>query len=391
MLETYKKAFSKLRADAIPGRWPQATNNRAPYKPFLLLAILDLVAQHQIKTNFIELNADLLDVFELYWAKVVGQDKESNIVLPFFHLKSEGFWHLIPQPGKEDALLASSPIRSLRILRMLVLGAKFDDELFRLIQLSDARDELRRVLIEQYFAPEIRPILVEAGAITKEAFEYSRELLDRSRGVFKIEEAPTMDEAYLTESRSVAFRRVVVQAYNHTCAVCGIRLLTPEGRTAVAASHVVPWSHSHNDDPRNGLALCGLHHWAFDQGLITVTPAHEVAVSTTVPDDDATAPIRVLAGRSIQKPSEEYCGLPVRHSGGTTEISFALTYCDAYFDVSNFSSSCSSCVSGTPNTFLIALADSFTLFVALLIFPRIIARPSQSAVLFLDQSTCSRA
>lgn len=307
MLEKYKKAFSKLRADAIPERWTQATNNRAPYKPFLLLAILDLVAQHEIKTNFVELNADLLDIFDLYWTKVIGQDKESNIVLPFFHLKSEGFWHLIPQPGKEEVLRASSPIRSLRILRMLVLGAKFDDELFRLIQLPDERDELRRVLIEHYFAPEIRPILAEAGAITKEAFEYSREILDRSRGVFKIEEAPVVDEEYLTESRSVAFRRVVVQAYHHTCAICGVRLLTPEGRTAVSASHIVPWSHSHNDDPRNGLALCGLHHWSFDQGLITITPAYEISVSTTVPvDDDATAAIRVLAGRSIQKPSGEY-------------------------------------------------------------------------------------
>ena len=307
MLGKYEKAFSKLRADAIPGRWTKSTNERAPYKPFLLLAILDLVAQNEIKTNFVELNADLLDVFDHYWARVIGKDKEANVVQPFYHLKSEGFWHLIPQPGKEELLQASSPIRSLRVLHMLVIGAKFDDELFRLIQSPTERDQLRQILIERYFAPEIRPILVEIGTITKEAFEYTRELLDRSRGIFKIEEAPSMDETYLTESRSVAFRRIVVQAYNHTCAICGVRLLTPEGRTAVAASHIVPWSHSHNDDPRNGLALCGLHHWSFDNGLITVTPAHEIAVSSTIPvDDDATAAIRVLAGRGIQKPSKEY-------------------------------------------------------------------------------------
>lgn len=307
VLETYKKAFSKLKLDSVTGRWTEATNNRSPYKPFLLLAILDLVAQYQITTNFIELNTDLVDVFDLYWTKVIGQDKNGNIVLPFFHLKSQGFWHLVPQPGKEEVLRASRQIRSLRELRTTVLGAKFDDELFNLMQSSDERDELRRVLIEHYFAPDVRTVLVETGAITKEAFEYSRELLDRSRGIFKIEEAPTMNEEYLTEARSVGFRRVIVQAYNHTCAVCGIRLLTPEGRTAVAAAHIVPWSHSHNDDPRNGLALCGLHHWSFDQGLITVTPASEIAVSNTIPsDDDATLPIRVLAGRAIQKPSEEY-------------------------------------------------------------------------------------
>lgn len=305
-LEKYKQAFSKLRVDAVPRRYTEATNNRAPYKPFLLLSILDLVAQHEIKTNFIELNANLLDVYDLYCTRVTGQDKENNPVLPFFHLKSEGFWRLVPQPGKTDQLQGTRQIRSLRDFRLLVLGATFDDELFALMQLSNERDELRRVLIEQYFAPDMRPVLVETGAITKDAFEYSRELLDRSRGIFKIEEAPTIDEQFLTESRSVGFRRVVIQAYNHTCAVCGIRLLTPEGRTAVAAAHIVPWSHSHNDDPRNGLALCGLHHWAFDQGMITVTPAHEVAVSNTVSEDDVTAAIRALAGCRIQKPSEDY-------------------------------------------------------------------------------------
>lgn len=306
MLEHYKKAFRKLRVDAVPGRYTEATNNRAPYKPFLLLSILDLVAQYQIKTNFIELDANLLDIFDLYCAKVIGQEKENNPVLPFFHMKSEGFWHLIAQPGQEVILQGVRQLRSLRDLRAVVLGAKLDDELFDLLLTSDNRDELRRVLIEQYFAPDVRSLLVEIGTITKEAFEYSRELLDRSRGVFKIEEAPTMDEEYRTESRSVAFRRVVVHAYDHTCAVCGIRLLTPEGRTAVAAAHIIPWSHSHNDDPRNGLALCGLHHWTFDNGLITVTPAYEITVSATVPTEDTTAALRELAGKTIREPSDSY-------------------------------------------------------------------------------------
>lgn len=306
-LEHYKKAFAKLRADAIPGRWPDATNNRAPYKPLLLLTILDLVAQHELKANFIEIDANLLEIFDLYWTKVNGPDKDANIALPFFHLKSEGFWQLIPQVGKEELLQTSPPIRSLRALRALTSGARFDDELFRLIQHPEQRNELRRILIERYFAPELRPVVVEAGAIAKEAFEYSKELLDRSRGIFKIEEAPVVDEAYLTESRSVAFRRVVVQAYKHTCAICSVRLLTPEGRTAVAASHIVPWSHSHNDDPRNGMALCGLHHWSFDQGLISVTPTYEVNVSATVAaDDSGTEPIRILAGRPIHLPTDEF-------------------------------------------------------------------------------------
>lgn len=301
-IETYTRAFGKLKVDRVPGRYPEFTNSRAPHKPLLLLTILDLAAQQQLPNNFIYYNTDLLDIFDLYWQKVMGDGRAGNPLLPFFHLKSDGFWHLVAQPGREDVLRATTQIRSLRVLRELVLGARLDDELYTLIQLAVPRDTLRAVLIERYFAPAMRDILVETGVITSDAFAYSRDLLERSRSRFVLAEAPTVDMQYRTEARSAGFRRVVIHAYDHTCAVCGIRLLTPEGRTSVAASHIVPWSYSHNDDPRNGLALCGLHHWAFDQGLLTVTPAHTVAISLVVPEEDRTQSLRELGGRPIAKP-----------------------------------------------------------------------------------------
>jgi len=30
---------------------------------------------------------------------------------------------------------------------------------------------------------------------------------------------------------------------------------------------IVPWGLTHNDDPRNGMALCRLCYWTFDEGL----------------------------------------------------------------------------------------------------------------------------
>ncbi len=304
-METYLKRFAKLRTDTSPARWTESTAHRAPHKPFLLLAIIDLIAQGMIKTNFIELNAELMDAFDLYWVKIMGQGKEGNTVLPFYHLQSEGFWHLVPVPGMEHVVAAVRQIRSIGQLRQLVLGAKFDDALFDVLLNEKQRDELRRVLIETYFAPEARPLLVEVGKITAESFEYSRELLDRLRGRFTLKEAPEMEEHYLTEARSTAFRRVVVEAYNHICAMCGIRLVTPEGRTAVAAAHIVPWSVSHNDDPRNGMALCGLHHWTFDQGLIGVTPDYQIQVSPVVPvSEESAKPLLFLAERVLHQPPD---------------------------------------------------------------------------------------
>jgi putative restriction endonuclease len=72
----------------------------------------------------------------------------------------------------------------------------------------------------------------------------------------------------------------------------------------VAAAHIVPWRVTHNDDPRNGLALCGLHHWSFDQGLVTVAAGLAIKVSPTVTDDAGTLSLRQLAGQEMRHPGE---------------------------------------------------------------------------------------
>ncbi|MGB1250559.1 MAG: HNH endonuclease [Candidatus Promineifilaceae bacterium] len=44
-------------------------------------------------------------------------------------------------------------------------------------------------------------------------------------------------------------------------------------------AHIVPWSVSHNDDPRNGIALCPLCHWIFDVGLLTISIEYKIKTS----------------------------------------------------------------------------------------------------------------
>jgi putative restriction endonuclease len=59
MIDRYIKIFSNLRSDTSRSRWNAATKFRAPHKPLLLLAVIDLIAQGIIKTNFIEFTPDL--------------------------------------------------------------------------------------------------------------------------------------------------------------------------------------------------------------------------------------------------------------------------------------------------------------------------------------------
>jgi putative restriction endonuclease len=218
----------------------------------------------------------------------------------------ERFWHLVDIDGVKPDLQQVDRNEIFRRIKSHALFAQLDEALFHLLQAPESRDALRRVLIETYFVSEARPIIVEVSQITTSSFEYSRELMNRSRGRFVVKEAPTAAEIYVAEVRSMAFRRVVARAYNHTCAMCRIRIVTPEGRTAIAAAHIVPWSHSHNDDPRNGMALCGLHHWVFDQGLMAVTPEYTMRVSPLLRLDAQRAElVLALDGRAIAMPSNQ--------------------------------------------------------------------------------------
>jgi putative restriction endonuclease len=52
-----------------------------------------------------------------------------------------------------------------------------------------------------------------------------------------------------------------------------------DSHTAVDAAHIIPWSVSHDDGIRNGMALCKLCHWTFDKGLIGVSASYTVLLS----------------------------------------------------------------------------------------------------------------
>lgn len=110
--------------------------------------------------------------------------------------------------------------------------------------------------------------------VNLEAFEYSRELLS-GRMVAEAREAGV----YRPAARSQGFRQAIVIAYDHRCATCGIRVRTSDGRTVVEAAHIIPWSESRNDHPTNGLALCKLCHWCFDEGVVGIDQRRAILIS----------------------------------------------------------------------------------------------------------------
>ncbi len=77
------------------------------------------------------------------------------------------------------------------------------------------------------------------------------------------------------------FRAVVMRAYNTQCAVCALR----HGQLLDAA-HIVPDSHEAGiASVRNGLALCKIHHAAFDARILGVRPDLVVQIRADLLDE----------------------------------------------------------------------------------------------------------
>ena len=296
----YLNKLTQLRTDTNRTRWTEATAFRAPHKPFLLLSILDLAAQGQIDSPFIDPSFDLMERFARYWDLVQPPSGKCNMAYPFYHMRSEGFWRLVTRPGQEKNL-GEKMTSSMTRLQSVVLGAEIDQEFFGQVSDHKSREELRAALLKTYFAQDIRQILLREVLENQEAYEYSQRLLQAAEAAMPFGQLDKPQQV-----RDQGFRKAIMNLYSHRCALCGIRMITPEGHTIVEAAHIRPWADSQDDRPANGLALCRLCHWSFDRGFMSVGSDYEVLVSPLArSEQNNPGHIMTLEARSIFPPQDE--------------------------------------------------------------------------------------
>lgn len=100
-----------------------------------------------------------------------------------------------------------------------------------------------------------------------------------------------------------AFRTRVLVAYERRCAVCAIR-----HASLLDAAHIVPDGHERGlPTVNNGLALCKIHHAAYDQNMMGVTPGYEVRIAVELLEE-IDGPmlkhgLQEMHGRQLQLPS----------------------------------------------------------------------------------------
>jgi putative restriction endonuclease len=97
------------------------------------------------------------------------------------------------------------------------------------------------------------------------------------------------------------FRGRVVPAYESQCAICRLRELR-----LLDAAHIIGDLEERGEPVvSNGLSLCSIHHRAFDQNLVGVSPAYMVRVSPRLLEDEDGPMLDVLQqadGRTIELP-----------------------------------------------------------------------------------------
>jgi hypothetical protein len=146
---------------------------------------------------------------------------------------------------------------------------------------EDGYNRMLEVLSIPITQKEVLPIKsFEVQKIVKKIYEQ-----ERPENYNPFETKKTIQISREIKLRSRAFKQAVREAYDFKCAVCGMKIYSPDtSQWEVEAVHIVPHSKNGKDDLWNGLALCRLHHWAFDVGWFTLEDNFKILASRKIRD-----------------------------------------------------------------------------------------------------------
>jgi hypothetical protein len=215
-----------------------------------------------------EVVAELADQFQLTSAQ--RSAALETIYRKENRLKKTLLWHRLLFRAA-DALgsdgLASRPTETSRLTgkREWMLTERGFDQALRISDIPPAEKE--SLPIKSYEVQKVVNKLVAAPR------PENYQPFDRTRKVVK-----TTRETGL---RLRGFRQAVIEVYDFRCAVCGLKINSPDSLCwEVEAAHIVPHGSFGREDLFNGVALCRFHHWAFDVGWFALLDNYKIQVSS---------------------------------------------------------------------------------------------------------------
>ncbi|NHN35736.1 DUF3883 domain-containing protein [Pseudomaricurvus alcaniphilus] len=138
----FENLFSNLKLNTRGG------GEKSPHKVAMLLAVIDLIESGTITENHIAFDQALKTTFTHHFLHFAGPSDRDNPHLPFFHLRSSGFWHHHLKPGKTDDYRTLTTASGPGTIVEHIAFAYLDDELFELLANGVARELLKTSLLK---------------------------------------------------------------------------------------------------------------------------------------------------------------------------------------------------------------------------------------------------
>lgn len=225
---------------------------RAPHKPLLLLYVL--AGYQQGHGRLFDYASEVRDNLRSLLERFGPQRAQYRPDMPFWRLQGDGFWQL--QNAERCSTFGSSRQPPAGELVEFNVAGGFDKQHYdHLIKSKKLINSLARQILEAHFTESIQEELAD---------ELGFEL------------------QLLRKQRDPLFRQQVLRAYNYECAICGYNMRHDNTSVALEAAHIKWKQYGGPCEIPNSLALCAIHHKAFDKGSIGLDESMRVQVSEAV-------------------------------------------------------------------------------------------------------------
>lgn len=220
---------------------------RAPHKPLLLLFALGRVQRAEDRlVGYREVDRCVGELLREF-----GPARRTSASYPFWHLQTDDLWRVAEASDVPMKRGGNTP--TVRWLKEHDTSGGFPPDLQVLLEDDEAlRRQVAALVLHEYFPTTIHEELLEAVGLPA---EWSTEGIALPQGL-------------PLRKRRPGFRKEVLAAYDHRCAVCGFDVQLAGHPFGLDAAHVMWHQANGPDEVTNGLALCALHHRALDRGVI---------------------------------------------------------------------------------------------------------------------------
>lgn len=256
--------------------WKRA-ETRAVHKPLLTLILL--ARAQSGKSNLVHFN-EIVEPLEKCLKEFGPPRKHVHPEYPFWYLQNDGFW-IVRDANRLPLRKGKAQPTRTALIKYDTLGEVPEELWAYLINEPRLTKELARHVLEEFWPNTYHEDIATAIGLDIEA-------------------------SSMPQTRNPEFREMVLTSYERRCAFCNYDGRLSDSLFALEAAHIKFWQDGGPDIVTNGLALCSLHHKAFDYGAMSLDFNLRICVSQHVVGNKTVRDIIVrFNGQSANAPQSK--------------------------------------------------------------------------------------